>query len=323
MHKHNARQRESWGARQKNGKGLFAFYFQRKTGRRGKIPSTGSQRGTRVSSGGPSGAKGDCPAHSQSKHPQGSLKLKLQGGRQEPPGASSGRAPRQARLWGAPKAGKAAQRAPAATATISGHPDPRGAAAARLNSYWGWGLGGRARPTTPAPGNLPPVPLAPRRWAPPAQPAGNPPRGGTPAPHTHPPPHSPSPRRPARAPSGGGTAGERVTARGTWRTRVGLRRRPRAATRPRRPLGEPSRRSAPQLPGERCLLALLGPRYFFRLIEDEEETYRAHSPPLPDWTHVFCETRSPSPFSFVCQGCAENNSTRGTNCQKHSKKKIK
>lgn len=67
----------------------------------------------------------------------------------------------------------------------------------------------------------------------------------------------------------------------------------------RGPRARPSRRGAPQLPGERCLLALLGPRYLLRLIEDEEETYGAHSPPLPDGTHVFCETRAPSPF-FLC-----------------------
>lgn len=85
----------------------------------------------------------------------------------------------------------------------------------------------------------------------------------------------------------------------------------------RRPRGDPPG-AAPHLPGERSLLALLSARDLLSLVEDEEETYGAHSPPLPDGTHVFCEARSPSPFSFVCQRCAENNSTRGAVCQKHS-----
>lgn len=85
----------------------------------------------------------------------------------------------------------------------------------------------------------------------------------------------------------------------------------------RRPRGDPPG-AAPHLPGERSLLALLSARDLLGLVEDEEETYGAHSPPLPDGTHVFCEARSPSPFSFVCQRCAENNSACGVVCQKHS-----
>lgn len=121
---------------------------------------------------------------------------------------------------------------------------------------------------------------------------------------------------------------------GSWRTlpalgRAAAARTPRSSGMPqprrgreppgqhRRPRGDPPG-AAPHLPGERSLLALLSARDLLSLVEDEEETYGAHSPPLPDGTHVFCEARSPSPFSFVCQRCAENNSTRGAVCQKHS-----
>lgn len=94
--------------------------------------------------------------------------------------------------------------------------------------------------------------------------------GEQPRPGKHPPGCPPAtPRPPRPRPSGGSTAGLRWAAGGRrGRTRG-------SDTAPPPPRG-------PHLPCERCLLALLGPRYFFRLVEDEEETYGAHSPPLPD-----------------------------------------
>lgn len=156
-------------------------------------------------------------------------------------------------------------------------PRPSGSSRGQLNFpgapyYWGWGAAAPAAAT--AAGNLRPRPARPQ----PAAAELRQPDPLVPPPRTQPPQRE---RQVTVAPQGSGSRpGGR---RGGLKTRVGPRRGPQAGTSPpRRPLGEPSRRGAPQLPGERCLLALLGPPYFFRLIKDEEETYRAHSPPLPD-----------------------------------------
>lgn len=254
-------------------KNAFAFRFESTTCSKGRVRSRRSQRGTRLSSGGSSRAKGDDPRFSQSKNPLEKATLSKASGKTSKTEAGV-HLPRS--MPACERSRTEAQRAPENAAATSGRPGPRGSCGqVELPRYGGWEATSEAR-------QLPSFPVHSHppygHWAPAASPAAASGPSGSRA--------APAPRLTARA------APEHLTTA--------------------RPLGPPAHRGAPQLPGERCLLALLGPCYFLRLVEDEEETYGAHSPPLPDGTHVFCKTRAPSLFSFVYQGCAGNKRTRGT-----------